>query len=255
MDFSLDGQVAVVTGSGDPQGIGATYARALARAGASVLCADIRASGASDVAASLVEDGLNAVGVGVDVTDPSSVAAMAATAREAFGGIDILVNNAAMMAEITQAPVMDFSLAEWNQVFAVNLTGAMLCSQAVVPSMRERGGGRIVNQSSGGAFSPINTYGITKLALVGLTVVMAKELGRDGIAVNAIAPGFVESRAGRAIAPPESPFRDRLRQTVAMREVGQPEDLCGPLLLLVSPAGAWITGQTLNVDGGWILRI
>jgi NAD(P)-dependent dehydrogenase (short-subunit alcohol dehydrogenase family) len=255
LDFSLNGKVAIVTGSGNPQGIGAAYSRALAGAGAAVVCADINAAGAQKVAGALVADDVRALGVGVDITDPASVHDMVRTATAEFGGVDILVNNAAMMAEITQIPVTEFSLDEWNRVIAVNLTGAMLCSQAVVPSMRGRGGGRIVNQASGGAFVPINTYGITKLALVGLTVVLAKELGRDGISVNAIAPGFVESSAGKAIAPEGSPFRERLRQAVAMREVGQPVDLCGALLLLVSPAGSWITGQTLNVDGGWVLRI
>jgi NAD(P)-dependent dehydrogenase (short-subunit alcohol dehydrogenase family) len=108
---------------------------------------------------------------------------------------------------------------------------------------------------SGGAFVPRNAYGVTKLGLVGLTVVMAKELGPDNISVNAIAPGFVASEAGNKIAPPGSPFRQSLAQTVAMREIGQPDDLVGPLLLLVSEAGGWMTGQTLNVDGGWVMRI
>jgi len=254
-EFRLDGQVAIVTGSGNPEGIGAAYARTLAMAGASVVCADVNGEGADQVAGQLTADGLRATGVQVDITDPESVRAMAGTAEAELGGVDILVNNAAMMAEINQIPVTEFSLEEWNRVFAVNVTGAMLCSQAVVPSMRSRAGGRIINQASGGAFVPVNTYGITKLAIVGLTVVLAKELGRDNIAVNAIAPGFVESSAGKSIAPLGSPFRERLRTTVAMREIGQPIDLCGALLLLSSPAGSWITGQTLDVDGGWVLRI
>lgn len=255
MDFSLTGKVAIVTGSGNAAGIGAAYARALAEAGAGVVCADVDGAGAERVAKTLAEDGHSAIGVQVDITDPSSAQAMAAAARAEFGGIDILVNNAALMAQISPTPVIDFSLAEWDKVFAVNLTGALLCSQAVVPSMRERGGGRIVNQASGGAFLPTTTYGISKLALVGLTVVLARELGKDNITVNAIAPGFVETAAGNQVAPPDSPFRARLDHAAVMRAVGQPDDLCGPLLMLVSPAGSWITGQTLNVDGGWVLRI
>lgn len=255
MERVLDGRVAIVTGAGSLTGIGAAYARGLAAAGASVVVADLRAAGAEEVAASLVADGLAAAAVQVDITEPGSVAAMAQAAVDRFGGVDILVNNAAMMAEITQVPVAQFGLAEWNRVFAVNLTGAMLCCQAVVPLMRQRGGGRIVNQVSGGAFQPVNTYGISKLGLVGLTVVLAKELGPDNISVNAIAPGFVASDAGERIAPPDSPFRNRLKNVVAMREIGSPQDLVGPLLLLVSDAGSWITGQTINVDGGWVLRI
>ena len=254
MEMSLDGKVAIVTGSGNPAGIGAAYARGLAEAGASIVVADISGDGAELVAKELADEGHAAVGVRVDITDPDSATAMAAAAGEAFGGVDILVNNAAMMAEISPVPLAEFSLEEWNRVVAVNLTGALLCVQAVVPSMRERGGGRIVNQASGGAFVPVNAYGVTKLALVGLTVALAKELGPANIAVNAIAPGFVESEAGMRIAPPGSPFRDRLKATVAIREIGQPSDLVGPLLLLVSSAGAWITGQTIDVDGGWVMR-
>jgi NAD(P)-dependent dehydrogenase (short-subunit alcohol dehydrogenase family) len=255
MQVRLDGKVAIVTGSGKSGGIGAVYARGLAEAGASVVVADLDGAGAEAVAASLREAGGAAIGVRVDISDAASVQAMVEAAAEAFGGVDILVNNAAMMAEITQVPLSELSLEEWNRVLAVNLTGALLCCQAVVPQMRARGGGRIVNQSSGGAFAPRNGYGVTKLGVVGLTVVLAKELGKDGIAVNAIAPGFVASDAGNAIAPPGSPFRSDLKQIVAMREVGQPVDLLGPLLLLVSDAGSWITGQTLNVDGGWVMRI
>jgi NAD(P)-dependent dehydrogenase (short-subunit alcohol dehydrogenase family) len=255
VNTDLKGRVAIVTGAGSTTGIGAAYARGLAEAGASVVVGDLRAEGAQEVAAALTADGLTVTPTQVDITDPASVAAMAELTVQQYGGIDILVNNAAMMAEITQVPVVDFDLDEWNRVFAVNLTGAMLCSQAVVPHMRQRGGGRIVNQVSGGAFTPVNAYGISKLGLVGLTVVLAKELGPDGISVNAIAPGFVASDAGDRIAPPDSPFRKRLKNVVAMREVGAPQDLVGPLLLLVSDEGSWMTGQTLNVDGGWVLRI
>lgn len=255
MQASLHGKVAIITGSGSAGGIGAVYARGLAEAGASVVVADLNGDGAQVVAEALRAEGFSAVGVQVDISDQESVAAMAAAAVDAFGGIDILVNNAAMMAEITQVPLIDLSLQEWNRVLAVNLTGALLCCQAVVPHMRARGGGRIVNQSSGGAFTPRNGYGVSKLGVVGLTVVLAKELGKDGISVNSIAPGFVASDAGNRIAPPGSSFRSDLKQVVAMREIGQPSDLLGPLLLLVSDAGSWITGQTLNVDGGWVMRI
>ena len=255
IDFTLGDKVAIVTGAGNLEGIGAAYARALAEAGASVVCADLNGSGAEVVAKALEGDGLRAIGMELDITDPSSSLQLVANVREELGGVDILVNNAAMMAEITQIPIMDFALDEWNRVFAVNLTGTMLCCQAVVPAMRERGGGRIVNQATGGAFLPFNPYGISKLGVVGLTVALAKELAPSNISVNAIAPGFVASSAGNKVAPEGSAFRERLSTMVAMREVGQPVDLCGPLLLLVSPAGEWITGQTLNVDGGWVLRI
>jgi NAD(P)-dependent dehydrogenase (short-subunit alcohol dehydrogenase family) len=255
VQVSLEGKVSIVTGAGNLAGIGAAYAFGLARSGSGVVVADIHVDGALEVAEQLAAEGHRAIGLQVDITDPDSVAAMVTETVSTFGGVDVLVNNAAMMAEITQVPAVEMSLDEWQRVLDVNLTGALVCSQAVVPVMRARGGGRIVNQVSGGAFVPRNAYGVTKLGLVGLTVVLARELGPDAITVNAIAPGFVASDAGNRIAPPGSPFRTALAQTVAMREVGSPDDLVGPLLLLVSDEGSWITGQTLNVDGGWVMRI
>jgi NAD(P)-dependent dehydrogenase (short-subunit alcohol dehydrogenase family) len=254
MNLSLDGKVAIVTGA-RPGGIGAAYARGLAQAGAAVVVADVDGEGAAAMAADLGGEGHRAIGVRTDITDPASTQAMAEAAAQAFGGIDILVNNAALMAEIPQVPTEKLSLDWWNRVMAVNLTGAFLCCQAVIPAMRARGGGRIINQASGGAFIPRNAYGVSKLGVVGLTVVLAKELGPDKITVNAIAPGFVTSDAGKIIAPEDSPFRQYLKQNVYMREIGEPNDLVGPLLFLASDAGGWMTGQTLNVDGGWVMRI
>ena len=120
--------------------------------------------------------------------------------------------------------------------------------------MRARGGGKIVNQVSGGAFPAQSIYGISKLALLGLTTTMARQLGREKINVNAIAPGNVASDAGKSLTPDDSPFIKMLEASVAMRVRGQPDELVGSLLLLCSPAGDWITGQVLHVDGGWILR-
>jgi NAD(P)-dependent dehydrogenase (short-subunit alcohol dehydrogenase family) len=145
-------------------------------------------------------------------------------------------------------------MAAWHKAFAVNLDGALLCARACVPSMRERGGGRIVNQTSGGAFPATGLYGITKLALVGLTTSLAKRYGKEGITCNAIAPGNVTSDAGKMLVPDDSPFIQFLNMTVASRPRGEPDELVGTLLLLCSDAGAWITGQTIHVDGGWILR-
>jgi NAD(P)-dependent dehydrogenase (short-subunit alcohol dehydrogenase family) len=120
--------------------------------------------------------------------------------------------------------------------------------------MRKRGGGRIVNQVSGGAFPAISIYGISKLALVGLTTTLARQLGRERIAVNAIAPGNTTSDAGKLLTPDDSPFIKFLEMNVAMRVRGAPDELAGTLLLLCSQAGAWITGQVIHVDGGWVLR-
>jgi len=253
--YRLDGKVAVVTGAGGRgNSIGRAYAMGLAAAGASVVAADLNEAGAKAVADEITAAGGKAVGVGVDITDRASVDAMAAAAKAAFGGVDILVNNAALMMEIVMFPAMSISPDDWNKAFAVNVTGALNCTQALAPMMTERGGGKIVNQVSGGAFPAGTVYGVTKIALVGLTTTLARELGPKKINVNAIAPGNTMSDAGKALTPAESPFVKMLEAQIALRMRGEPDELVGALLLLCSPAGDWITGQVLHVDGGWILR-
>ncbi len=253
--FRLDGKVAIVTGAGGRgNSIGRAYAFGLANAGAAVVVADTNLKGAQSVADEIVESGHKAVAVNVDVSDEASTQAMAAAATAAFGGVDILINNAALMVDISYDSIDTVSLEAWNKAIAVNLTGAMLCARAVAPSMRERGGGRIVNQSSGGAFPASSLYGITKLALVGLTTTLAKQYGKDQITCNAIAPGNVTSDAGKMLVPDNSPFLQFLNITCALRAQGGPDELVGTALLLCSEAGSWITGQTIHVDGGWVLR-
>lgn len=253
--FRLDGKVAIVTGAGGRgNSIGAAYAKGLSNAGASVIVADLNGEGAQAVAAEIVAAGGKAVGVAVDVADETSTLAMADAANAAFGGVDILINNAALMVDISYDNFETVSMDAWHKAFAVNLEGALLCSRAVIPSMRARGGGRIVNQTSGGAFPASGLYGITKLALVGLTTSLAKQFGKDGITCNAIAPGNVTSDAGKMLVPDDSPFIQFLNMTCAMRARGAPDELVGTALLLCSEAGAWITGQTIHVDGGWVLR-
>jgi len=253
--FRLDGKVAIVTGAGGRgNSIGRAYALGLSKAGAQVVVADIQVEGAQKVCDEIVSAGGSAIAASVDITEPDSVRNMAAAARETFGGVDILVNNAALMAELGYLPAADIALDQWNRIMDVNLTGALNCVQAVVPLMRERGGGKIVNQVSGGAFPALSVYGISKLALVGLTTTLARQLGREKITVNAIAPGNTMSDAGKLLTPDDSPFVKMLEATVALRVRGQPDELVGTLLLLCSSAGDWITGQVLHVDGGWILR-
>jgi len=253
--FRLDGKVAVVTGAGGRgNSIGRAYALGLGKAGAAVVVADLNAEGARAVSNEIVSAGGKASAVGVDITKPHSVRSMANAASDTFGGVDILVNNAALMAELGYLPAVDIPLEQWNRIMDVNVTGALNCVQAIVPLMRKRGGGRIVNQVSGGAFPAMSVYSISKLALVGLTTTLARQLGREKINVNAIAPGNTMSDAGKAITPDDSPFVKLLEATVAMRVRGQPDELVGTLLLLCSTAGDWITGQVFHVDGGWVLR-
>lgn len=253
--FRLDGKVAVVTGAGGRgNSIGRAYALGLAQAGAAVVVADLNTEGAERVRDEILEQGGRAIAVGVDITRPDSVEAMAKAAADAFGGVDILVNNAALMAELASVSAIDIPIEEWNRILDVNLTGALNCAQALVPLMRQRGGGKIINQTSGGAFPAISVYGIGKLALVGLTTTLARQLGRENINVNAIAPGNTTSDAGKQLTPDDSPFIKFLEASVAMRVRGAPDELVGTLLLLCSQAGDWITGQVINVDGGWVLR-
>jgi NAD(P)-dependent dehydrogenase (short-subunit alcohol dehydrogenase family) len=253
--FRLDGKVAVVTGAGGRgNSIGRSYALGLAQAGAAVVVADLNADGAQKVTDEIVSSGGKALAVGVDITQPAAVAKMAKAATQAFGGVDILVNNAALMAELTHTSAVDIPIEEWNRIMNVNVTGALNCAQALVPLMRLRGGGKIVNQVSGGAFPAVSVYGVSKLALLGLTTTLARQLGREKINVNAIAPGNTTSDAGRQLTPDDSPFIKYLEMTVAMRVRGAPDELVGALLLLCSSAGDWITGQVLHVDGGWVIR-
>ncbi|HZQ58452.1 MAG TPA: SDR family oxidoreductase [Acidimicrobiales bacterium] len=254
MEQVLDGKVAIITGGGG--GIGSVFGRELALRGASVVLADLNEDAATTRAADLAAKGLAVMGARLDATEPSSAAAVVDAAVRAYGGVDILVNCAALMAEIPFSPLSRFPLDWWDRVMAVNVKGPLVCAQAAVPAMRARGGGRIVSISSAGAFSRGGVYGVSKYALVSLTANLAAELGADGINVNAIAPGLVVDDAGyRAL--PDGQLRDQLRAIVPLKThvEGPPEDLVGTLVLLVSDAGVWITGQTISVDGGWIMRL
>ena len=253
--FRLEGKVAVVTGAGGRgNSIGRAYALGFANAGASIVVADLNKDGAQVVADEIIAAGGKAIAVGCDVSNEEQTLALAASAKEAFGGVDILVNNAALMVDVSYDDLETIGLDAWRKAFAVNVEGALLCARAVAPSMRERGGGRIINQTSGGAFPATGLYGISKLALVGLTTALAKRYGKDGITCNAIAPGNVMSDAGKLLVPDDSPFIKFLQMTVAMRPRGEPDELVGAAVLLASEAGSWITGQVLHVDGGWVLR-
>ncbi len=253
--FRLDGKVAIVTGAGGRgNSIGRAYAMGLADAGASVVVADINGEGAQGVADEIIALGGKALAVRVDITDRGSTAAMANAACASFGGIDILVNNAALMVEIVGSPASQISTEDFDRALRVNLHGALNCAQAVIGSMALRGGGRIVNQLSAGAFPAQTIYGVTKIALLGLTTTLATELGSQNITVNAIAPGMTTSAAGLSLTPPDSPLVAYVQGRTPIHGMADPQELVGPLLLLVSEAGRWMTGQTLNVDGGWVMR-
>lgn len=251
--FDLTGKVAVITGgAGD---IGVAYARALCEAGATSVVADLNEAAAASTADSLTADGFKALAVQVDVSDLDSAVAMASAAVSAFGGIDILINNAAIMTNLPPYGLSNMPASEWDRVMNVNLRGPLFCTQAVVESMASRGDGRIINGLSAGAFMSSGIYGVSKLALHGLTANLASELGRRGINVNAIAPGLIESPSGFTSLPEDSPVRDAIVAQIPGQAAGPPEDLIGTMLLLCSKAGKWINGQSICVDGGWIMRL
>jgi NAD(P)-dependent dehydrogenase (short-subunit alcohol dehydrogenase family) len=251
--FDLSGKVAIITGGAGS--IGITYGYALAEAGASVVLADVDEGAATKAADALKGDGFDAIGVAVDVRDLESAQSMARAAVDSFGGIDILVNNAAIMRDLPLYALSNMPVDEWDRVIDVNLRGPLLCTQAVLPSMRERGGGRIINGLSAGAFSPGGIYGISKYALHSLTVNLATELGPQGINVNAIAPGLVAAESGYVSLAKDSPIRSAIEAGIPGKKSGPPEDLVGTLLLLCSKAGDWINGQSISVDGGWVMRL
>ncbi len=251
--WKLDGKIAIVTGAA-LGGIGESFALMLADAGASVVCADINIAGAQGVADRVTALGGRAIAVHVDVRDEKSIDdAVAATVAE-FGGVDILVNNAALMIALVGTSLIDYTRERWDEAMAVNVTGPWMFAKAVVPSMTKRGGGRIVGMSSLGAYPAGSVYGITKLAMVGLTTSLATELGPLNITVNAIAPGYTQSEAGMKLTPQSGPMREMIEARAATRATGTPQELANVLHLLVSPAGEWVSGQVIHVDGGSIMR-
>lgn len=245
----LDGKTAIVTGGA--RNIGAVYARALAAEGARVVITDVL-DGAPAVQA-IAEAGGQAVSVMADVSREEDTLRLAQTALDAFGRIDVLVNNAAIYLSIHRRPFYEISAEEWDRVTAVNIKGVFLCAKAVFPHMRTQGGGRIVNISSNTVMAGTPDflhYIASKSALVGMTRSMARELGAFGISVNAIAPGLVEHE-GQTVPPAISASRVTAR---SIQRQQAPEDLTGALLYLVGPDSEFVTGQTLVVDGGDVLH-
>ena len=245
----LDDKVAIVTGAA--RNIGAVYARALAAEGARVVVADVLDG--ADTARAIRDAGGQAVSVEVDVSREDDTLRMTETAMDAFGRIDILVNNAAIYLSINRRPFYEISAEEWDRVTAVNIKGVFLCAKAVFPHMRDQGGGKIINISSNTVMAGTPDflhYIASKSALVGMTRSMARELGTHGINVNAIAPGLVEHE-GQTVPGEISASRVRAR-SIQRRQT--PEDLTGALLYLASPDSDFVTGQTLVVDGGDLLH-
>jgi NAD(P)-dependent dehydrogenase (short-subunit alcohol dehydrogenase family) len=245
----LQGRTAIVTGAGS--GIGRALAQRLAADGAAVVIADLAKY---DVAAAEIAKatGARTLGLQVDVSSEGDVARMAAETVKAFGRIDILVNNAAVFSTLKLKPFEEIELAEWRRVMDVNILGVALCCRACVPHMRKSGGGRIINLASGAPIKGVPLflhYISSKGAVIAMTRGLARELGKDGITVNSLAPGFTLSE-NVAKDPVHVQQGERTRMTRAIPRDETPEDLVGAVSFLASADAAFITGQTLVVDGG-----
>ncbi|MDX6740982.1 SDR family oxidoreductase [Actinocorallia sp. A-T 12471] len=244
-------KVAVVTGAG--QGIGEAYAKSLAEEGAKVVVADLNEEQARRVAKEIEGAGGVALAVRTDVSDAESTVAMATAAEEAFGGVDYLVNNAAIYGGMQIESLLKVDFGYYEKFMAVNMNGALHCTRAVYRSMRRRGGGAIVNQSSTAAWMAGGFYSIAKAAVNSLTVNLAAEMGWMNIRVNAIAPGPTDTAATRQVVP--EGFVEPMVQGLAIKRLGTPEDHVGALRFLLSDEASWVTGQIFAVDGGHIVRI
>jgi NAD(P)-dependent dehydrogenase (short-subunit alcohol dehydrogenase family) len=251
----FEGKVAVVTGAA--QGIGEAYARALAAEGASVVVADVNVESGERVAEAINQEHREAAGgtamfVHTDVSDPRSAAATADATVAAYGGIDLLVNNAAIYGDMAFDLLITVDWDYYRRFMSVNMDGALVMTRAVYPHMQARGGGAIVNQSSTAAWLYSGFYGLAKVGINGLTQQLAHELGGMNIRVNAIAPGPTDTEATRTQAGAAA--HDIVRTSLALKRIGQPEDLVGACLFLLSDEAAWVTAQILDVDGGQVFR-
>lgn len=244
------GRSAIVTGAA--QGIGAAYAQALAAEGAKVVVADRNAEAGKAVAEKIVADGGTAVFGEVDVADPDSAAALAAFTVERFGGIDHLVNNAAIYGDMKLDLLLTVPWDYYKKFMSVNMDGALNVTRAVWEQMAKGGGGSIVNQSSTAAWLYSGFYGLAKVGVNGLTQQLATELGGSNIRVNAIAPGPIDTEATKNVTPGNM-VKDMVNR-LPLKRMGTPEDLVGACLFLLSDEAGWMTGQIVNIDGGQIIR-
>jgi NAD(P)-dependent dehydrogenase (short-subunit alcohol dehydrogenase family) len=248
----LTGKVAIVTGAA--QSIGVAYAKGLAAEGAKVAIADIESADA--VVAAIRESGGEAMSQICDVSDFKAVEKLISATEEAFGGIHVLVNNAAIYARLVSVKLDEIPAADWDRAFAINVRGAWNCVRAALPAMRRQGYGKIINIASGTVFKGVPMmlhYVSTKGAVIAMTRSMANELGQDGIRVNCIAPGLTSTEFLKS----RNDISDRLAEMAKTRAIQReeaPEDLVGACLFFASPESDFITGQTLVVDGGQVLH-
>ena len=253
----LSGKTAIVTGAAE--GIGVSYAKALAAEGANICLADVLPTGGivDQINAARGNDGGRAIGAVCDVSDSRQVAAMVETTEKTFGGVHVLVNNAARYARLFQKSMMDLTTEEWDAALSVNVRGVFECVKAVVPAMRRQGYGKIVNVASGTVFKGTPNmlhYVASKGAVVAMTRSMANELGGDGIRVNCIALGLTLTDGIKARGSEADEVLARAIDTRFLKRTQTPDDLAGTVVFLASPDSDFITGQIIVVDGGSALH-
>jgi len=246
MSNSRTGKTAVITGGG--RGFGQAFGIALAAEGAHVVLVDINGAEAEGSAASITASGGSAQGFAGDVTDEARMGEIMAEAAKANGGIDILINNAGLHSAEYGQPISKLGLAKFRRLFEVNVIGVACCTIAAIPHMKGRGGASIVNIASSAAHMGGSPYGDSKLAVAGMTITFARELGPEGIRVNAISPGLMLTETIKAELAPEIQARVKAMQLID--DDGLPEHIVDAMLFLTSPQAGFITGETLRVTGG-----
>ena len=252
MTGRLRDKVAIVTGAAS--GIGAQTAVRLAAEGATTVVADINLAGAQQVVERITAAGSVAAAVQVDLGDERSITAMIAFAVERFGGLDILDNNAAdtRLSSTRDVGVENTDLEVWDALMRINLRGTMIACKAAIPRMRARGGGSIINMSSGsgltGALAP-TAYGVSKAAINALTQYVATQHGKEGIRCNAIAPGLIVTPSSTS-AYATGPFGEMMLRHHLTPRLGNPDDIASMVVFLGSDEAQFVTGQVISVDGG-----
>jgi NAD(P)-dependent dehydrogenase (short-subunit alcohol dehydrogenase family) len=248
--FDLSGRVAFVTGAS--RGIGRAVAHALARHGASVVLASRKLEGCQAVAAEIAGDGGTASAIACHIGEPEQITAALQEIDRRHGRLDILVNNAA--TNPYYGPALEMDLAAYQKTVDVNLRGYFWASVEAARRMVARGKGAIVNVASVNAFRPMDgqaVYSMTKAAIVNMTQALAREWARQGVRVNALVPGLVETKFAAAIHQNEK-LRAAMERMVPMGRIAQPEEMAGAVVYLVSDAASYTTGSCLTADGGWL---
>ncbi|SDJ00104.1 SDR family NAD(P)-dependent oxidoreductase [Proteiniclasticum ruminis] len=247
--FDLTGKVAVVTGSGSKRGIGREIAMSLSKQGASIVIADMNQEGIDEVVAEIRSAGGNAMGAILNVTDEVSVNALVEKTLETFGSLDILVNNAGISQKVT---VEDMTLEDMKRIFNVNMFGLFLMTQAAMKPMKEKGWGRIINLSSvsgkrgGGVFGGAH-YSASKAAVLGFSKNLAREVAKDGITVNCVAPGLVNTDIWKSM--PEE-MAQKVIEGIPIGRPGETKEIASTITFLASSEASYITGEDIDINGG-----